>query len=105
MMTPQESLLWSYLRKKQIKNVQFFRQRAIGRYIVDFYAPSVKLIIEVDGAHHLKPEILERDQKRDASLRNLGLHVLRFENIHIEECLDLALIEIEKYIESFEKIN
>jgi very-short-patch-repair endonuclease len=48
-MTDAERLLWSKLRRKQVKNFQFYRQRIIGNYIVDFYCPSSKLIIEVDG--------------------------------------------------------
>lgn len=98
-MTPQEQRLWSYLRKKQIQNVQFFQQKAIENYIVDFYATTVKLVIEVDGMQHLEPKMLEQDKKRDAVLHSLGLQVLRFENSHIERCLDLVLIEIERYIE------
>ena len=90
-MTGQEVLLWTYLRKKQIRNIQFFRQKVIGDFIVDFYAPSVKLVIEIDGPQHFEPEMLEQDRIRDEYMRNLGLHVLRFENIHVEKCLDLVL--------------
>ena len=100
-MTEQENLLWYYIRKRQIRNIQFFRQRPIESYIVDFYAPSVKLVIEVDGCQHSEPEMLEQDQIRDSILCNLGLHVLRFENIYVEKCLDLILIDIEKYIDGF----
>lgn len=103
-MTVQELLLWSYLRKKQIRNIQFFRQRPIGNFIVDFYAPSVKLVIEVDGSQHSEPDNLEKDRVRDAHLRNMGLHVMRFENMHVERTLDLVLIEIENYVRDFQKI-
>src|SRR5262249_8839405 len=85
-MNDQEKLLWFYLRNKQIRNIQFFRQRPIENYIVDFYAPSVKLVIEVDGSQHLEHEMLEKDRERDESLRSFGLHILRFENIHVEKC-------------------
>jgi very-short-patch-repair endonuclease len=51
--TDSESLLWSHLRGKQLLGVQFYRQKPIGQYIVDFFAPSIKLIIEVDGSQHL----------------------------------------------------
>jgi len=100
-MTGQEKVLWSYLRRKQIGNIQFFRQKAIGNYIVDFYSPSVKLVIEIDGAQHSEPEMLEKDKNRDEYLRGLGLHVLRFENAHVERCLDLVLGEIHKHIRDF----
>jgi very-short-patch-repair endonuclease len=51
-MTEAEKLLWSKLRRKQLKDSQFYRQRIIGNYIVDFYCPKSKLIIEVDGGQH-----------------------------------------------------
>ncbi len=54
-MTDAEQKLWYHLRRKQIQGVQFYRQRPIDKYIVDFCAPSVKLIIEVDGSQHFAP--------------------------------------------------
>ena len=100
-MTEQENLLWYYIRRKQIRNVQFFRQRAIENYIVDFYAPTVKLVIEVDGSQHSEPEMLAQDRMRDSNLCKLGLHVFRFENMYVEKSLDLILIDIERYIDDF----
>jgi predicted RNase H-like HicB family nuclease len=49
-MTDSEIVLCSRLRKKQIHNVQFYRQKPIGNYIIDFYAPAIKLVIEIDGS-------------------------------------------------------
>jgi very-short-patch-repair endonuclease len=97
-MTIHERLLWSQIRKKQIDNIQFLRQKPIGCYIVDFYAPDVQLVIEVDGSQHLEPEMLERDKIRDDYLRSLGLTVMRFENCHLEMCLDLVMEDIKRYI-------
>ena len=51
-MTDAERLLWSKVRMKQLKNLQFYRQRIIGDYIVDFYCPQAKLVIELDGEQH-----------------------------------------------------
>jgi very-short-patch-repair endonuclease len=64
------------VRGKQIGPVQFYRQKPVGGYIVDFYAPKAKLVIEVDGSPHREPENLAKDRKRDADLANLGLTVL-----------------------------
>lgn len=50
--TDAELLLWSRLRRRQINGIQFYRQRPIGAYIVDFYAAAAKLVIEVDGGQH-----------------------------------------------------
>jgi len=48
-MTSAEKLLWSKIRGKQLKNCQFYRQKIIGNYIVDFFCPKANLVIEVDG--------------------------------------------------------
>jgi very-short-patch-repair endonuclease len=64
-MTDAERLLWSKLRRKQIKTFQFYRQRIIGNYIVDFYCPKGKLIIEVDGGQHYSEEGNRKDKARE----------------------------------------
>jgi very-short-patch-repair endonuclease len=46
-LTESESILWSRLRRKQLDGVQFYRQKPIANYIVDFYAPRANLVIEV----------------------------------------------------------
>ncbi|RMD62547.1 endonuclease domain-containing protein, partial [Candidatus Parcubacteria bacterium] len=77
-MTDAERLLWSRIRRKQLGGYQFYRQRAIGEYIVDFYCPRAKLVIEVDGGQHYTNEGKARDRERDRFLRGLVLNVLRF---------------------------
>lgn len=91
--TDSEQLLWSKVRRKQINNIQFYRQKPIGNYIVDFYAPKAKLIIEIDGSQHLEPEHCQRDQQRDAYLNSLGLNVLRFSNLQVLKDTD-AVIQV-----------
>jgi len=60
----------------------------MGNYIVDFYCPKTKLIIELDGGQHYGEEGMRKDMKRDAYLKNIGLKILRFldreifENLH-----------------------
>jgi very-short-patch-repair endonuclease len=76
-MTGAERLLWSKLRRKQLNNFQFYRQRIIGDYIVDFYCPKSKLIVEVDGGQHYQDEGSKRDKLRDDYIRNLGMRILR----------------------------
>jgi len=76
-MTDAERLLWSRLRRKQLNNFQFYRQRIIGDYIVDFYCPRSKLIIEVDGGQHYQDEGDRRDKVRDDYIKNLGMRILR----------------------------
>ena len=79
-MTDAERKLWSHIRRKQINGLQFYRQFVIGNYIVDFYCPKSKLVIEVDGGQHFTDEGKESDQSRDAYLNSLGLCVLRYNN-------------------------
>lgn len=77
-MTVTEQLLWSKLRRKQFKDLQFYRQKIIGNYIADFYCPKAKLVIELDGGQHYTIEGKKKDKKRDAYMRSIGLQVLRF---------------------------
>ncbi|RKG29958.1 endonuclease domain-containing protein [Acinetobacter tianfuensis] len=79
-MTDSEKLLWAKLRNKQICGLQFYRQKPILNFIVDFYCPSANLVIECDGSQHYTPEGLEADRVRDEALVQLGLKVLRFDN-------------------------
>ena len=72
-MTNAERNLWSKIRMKQINSYQFYRQRIIGDYIVDFFCPRAKLVIEVDGSQHYSDEMVEADRKRDDYLKNQGI--------------------------------
>jgi very-short-patch-repair endonuclease len=77
-MTEAEKLLWSRLRRKQIKDYQFYRQKIIGDYIVDFYCPKGNLVIELDGGQHYHNKGKAKDKRRDDFMKELGLKVLRF---------------------------
>jgi very-short-patch-repair endonuclease len=92
-MTDSEQLLWYRLRRKQIMGVQFYRQKPIGNYIVDFYAPKASLVVEVDGLQHMEKGHREADLRRDAFLESQGLRVLRFDNLQVLHELD-AVVEV-----------
>ncbi len=77
-LTDSERVLWQRLRGKQLLDVQFYSQKPIGNYIVDFYAPKAKLVIEIDGSQHFEQPHAEKDRERDEYLARLGLVVLRF---------------------------
>jgi very-short-patch-repair endonuclease len=79
-LTDAEKRLWSRLRQKQILGIQVYRQRPIGNYIVDFYAPTTRLVIEVDGAHHFDTAQASYDRRRSEYLEKLGLKVFRFDD-------------------------
>ncbi|MCL2815537.1 MAG: endonuclease domain-containing protein [Oscillospiraceae bacterium] len=80
--TKQENHLWYDFLKKC--PVQFYRQRIIGNYIVDFYCPKAKLVIELDGSQHYEKETAEYDRVRTEYLNALGLRVIRFTNRDID---------------------
>ncbi|NUP09108.1 MAG: DUF559 domain-containing protein [Polyangiaceae bacterium] len=72
--TTTEALLWQQLRGSRL-GVAFRRQVVVGRYIADFCAPSVRLVVEVDGGYHAGRA--GADARRDRDLGRLGYRVLR----------------------------
>ena len=98
-MTDSERVLWSRLRGKQIMGVLFYRQKPIGNYIVDFYAPKAKVVVEVDGSQHQASNQADMDVQRDAYLVNHGLIVLRFNNLQVLTELDGVMEVIYKTVE------
>ena len=81
-MTPHErKLCFLFLRKYPVK---IYKQRIIGKFIVDFSCAAAKLVIEVDGSQHYEPQGMAYDIERSAFLSALGLEVLRFSNREID---------------------
>ena len=78
--TEAEKLLWSYLRNKKLNNLKFKRQFSVRKYVIDFYCPSRKLAIELDGDIHLEKQVREHDEIRDNYLRSLRIQILRINN-------------------------
>lgn len=77
-------VLWNLLRGRRLDGYKFKRQFGILNYIVDFYCPEVKLVIEIDGdSHYLDVEAIKKDQTRDEGLKKLGITVLRFTNLEV----------------------
>ena len=99
-MTDAEQLIWSKIRRKQIGDLQFYRQKNIGHYIVDFYCPKGKLIIEIDGGQHYENEGMKKDQERDRYLQKLGLTVLRFSDIDVLRNIDGVIERILEHVKS-----
>ena len=86
------------MRRRQACKVQFYRQKPLGPYVVDFYAPIPKLVIEVDGAQHLDADGLAADQARDEFLSAQGLCVLRFNNRQILRELDHVMEHVYRIV-------
>ena len=99
-MTDAEQLFWSRVRRKQIENFQFYRQKNIGQYIVDFYCPSGKLIVEIDGGQHYENEGMKKDQERDRYLQNLGFTVQRFSDIDVLKNIEGVVETIHEQLKS-----
>ena len=93
-MTDAEKLLWSKLRNNQILGLQFYRQKPLLNFIVDFYCPAANLVIECDGGQHYTEEGLDADRLRDEALAQLGLKVLRFDNGQVIRQIDGVVEQI-----------
>jgi very-short-patch-repair endonuclease len=93
-LTSAEATLWIHLQRKQLHGRKFRRQHSIGNYIVDFYCPSEKLAVELDGEQHYTSEGLAYDARRTEYLALQGVRVIRFENSEILYGLELALEKI-----------
>lgn len=74
--SPPEAILWEHLKQDQL-GVRFVRQHIIRGFIVDFWAPKLRLAIEVDGKQHQRPDAVAYDQRRDAIIRATGATILR----------------------------
>jgi very-short-patch-repair endonuclease len=87
--TPAESYLWEALRNKKLYGLRFRRQHPVGNFIADFYCPSCKLVIEVDGETHANQA--DYDASRTQEMEAYGYQVIRFENQQIFNDLDSVL--------------
>jgi cyclase len=95
--TESESLLWERLKGKQL-GLKFRRQHPISNYIADFYCHEIRLLIELDGSIHNKPEILANDIERQRNLEELGLTVIRFTNYELYSNLNSVVGKIKEAI-------
>ncbi len=99
-LTPAEARLWSELKNSQHQNRKFIRQHSIEKYIVDFYCPGEKLIVELDGQVHFNDEAFEYDTRRTKRLNELGFKVIRFENKFVFQQLEWVLSEIASHFKN-----
>jgi len=97
-MTDAERRVWGRIRRKQLNSRQFYRQKNIGNYIVDFYCPAAKLIVEIDGGQHYSEDGLRKDKDRDNRLTSLGLRILRFSDREVFENIEGVLETICEYL-------
>ena len=98
-----EVLLWNQLKRRKMLGYSFLRQRPIYKYIVDFYCPTLKLVIEIDGDSHRNK--FQSDQTRQRDLERLGLRVLRFQDRDVKHDMANVLTCIQNWIERGEKFS
>jgi very-short-patch-repair endonuclease len=79
-----EQLLWHLLRNRRRCQMKFRRQHPIGTYTADFYCAEARLVVDVDGAHHLTKKGRRHDAIRDRWIMEQGILVLRFRGKRIE---------------------
>ena len=97
--TPHERILWRALKELPMDGSHFRRQAPIGPYIVDFFCPARRLIIELDGEHHNEDVNAQRDRDRQRWLESEGYRVVRFWNSEITSDLTAVLERI--YVELY----
>ena len=95
-MTKEERHLWYDFLKTLPITVN--RQKVIGNYIVDFYIATAKLVIEVDGSQHYEEKGVENDAKRDVFLNGLGIKVLRYSNLDVNQRFEGVCEDILNHI-------
>ncbi len=89
--TPTEALLWNAVRNRRLDGLKFRRQQPFGPFVVDFFCPSHRLVVEIDGSVHDNPTQAESDRSRQEVLESLDLHVLRIDASLVETNLAEAL--------------
>ncbi len=95
-LTPAEARFWKTLQNSKLNGRKFRRQHSVGTYILDFYCPSERLGIELDGEVHFNDAAREYDYERKLFLQYFGIRVVRFENELIFNELEYVLHRIRE---------
>lgn len=98
--TPAERKFWSYVKNRQVRGFIFRRQHGVGRYIVDFYCPQLRLVVEIDGPAHQIIEAQHYDKIREQFLEACYIQVIRFTNDQVMNHIDEVIKKLETYIAS-----
>ena len=91
-----EIIMWKKLRNKQFLGLDFDRQRLIGSFVVDFYCPSKRVIIEVDGDSHRSKEYY--DKARHECLESLNLRVIHISDYDVKTNMPAVLKKLETFL-------
>ena len=99
-LTLAEARLWLHLQRRQLDGWKFRRQHSIGPYIVDFYCPAARLVVELDGAAHDSVAASRNDERRSNYLTVYGISVIRFLNDDVRDNLEGVLESIRSVLPS-----
>jgi very-short-patch-repair endonuclease len=95
-----ERKIWYYIRNKQFHGLKFRRQYGIGKYVVDFYCPSQKLALEIDGDSHYQQDEVIQDSIRQKYLEQLHIRIIRFTNKEVMNNIHGVLERISAMVEN-----
>ena len=96
--TPTERMLWKKLKGKQLDGYRFRQQHGFGPYVLDFYCPSLRFCIELDGDVHEEESVKLKDEERTRFLEQNKIRVLRFRNEEVEQRVEHVLMKIREFI-------
>ncbi len=100
--TLSEVLFWNEVKGKQILGYQFLRQKPIGNFIVDFYCPKLKLVIEIDGDSHGFNRTIQQDKMKEKYLQTIGLEIIRYDDLDIKTSIGSILDHLIDWIHDHE---
>ncbi len=100
--TLSEVLFWNEVKTSQILGYQFFRQKAIGNFIVDFYCPKLKLVIEIDDDSHGYVKAMEQDELKEKYLSKIGLELIRYDDHDVKTGMSNILDHLIDWIHNYE---
>ena len=100
--TVAEQIFWAKAADREFLNLKFRKQHAIGNYIVDFYCPELKLIVEIDGDTHAFNESIMPDIERTLYLQSFGYRVIRYNNRDVLDNIDGVFQDLQEKIVNYD---
>lgn len=94
-----EVLLWNELKAGKLRGYKFNRQKPVGNFIVDFYCKQLSLVVEIDGDSHVGNEL--KDCIRAGKIEDLGVFVLRFDDLAVKQTIETVLNKLNEFIDRF----
>ena len=95
--TETEDILWQQLKGSQLAGRKFRRQHSIGFFVLDFYCPSERLAVELDGTVHDVADVKIYDEERQKAIESLQITVIRFQNTDVIHNISHVLATIQQH--------